>query len=80
MPDLPDFVWLAATDDHGVALVCDEPACAPVSQYDAVTWGEVAYYGGTGDDTGGRPHFELRQLGAFIDFIHQHIDSHKGPS
>lgn len=82
MPELPNFVWLAATIDNGVALVCDEPSCAPRDQQEAETWGEVAYYGGPlgagPHAAAGRPYFG--QLGEFIDFIYEHVNSHKGPS
>lgn len=69
MPEIPEFMRLVGDEDCDVALDCHHSACDPYEN------GSVAYYGANVIRRD-RPHFEPGQLGAFIDFIHQHAASH----
>jgi hypothetical protein len=67
MPELPEYMRLSGDEDCGVSLLCYHSACDPYHH------GEVAYYG---EPMVTKPSFKTDQLGAFLDFIVQHAQSH----
>lgn len=69
LSDIPDFIRLSGDEDGGVSLICYHADCDPYHH------GDVAYYGGSGRQTG-KPYFASLATGGFLAFVRMHAEMH----